>query len=168
MSIYTQPKKCYHPKILFFHLIISLSFLEFQWKILYRWKADILNFFIVQKFFLYFEDFLSFEFLNKNRVFFYYIKKYYFANWNQKNFFLWKLPVALIILQKKFYQKLPSLIRFWHSELYTEFQLLKILHFSFKILTKLRKFTCLQNHTHIQTIIWSSMHTLFSKNFLAK
>ena len=115
-----------------------------MWKILYRWKANILNFFMVQKFFLYFEDFLNYELLNKNRVFFYHIKKYHFSSSNQKNFFLWKLLITLIILPKSFCQKLPSLIKFWHSELYTEFQLLKILHFSFKILTKLRKFTCLK------------------------
>ena len=89
--------------------------------------------------------------MNKNRVFFYHIKKYHFSSSNQKNFFLWKVLVALIILQKSFCQKLPSLIRFWHSELHTQFQPLKIvhfsfkiLHFSFKILTKLRKFTCLK------------------------
>ena len=72
--------------------------------------------------------------MNKNRVFFF----------PYQNFFLWKLVVVLIILQKSFCQKLFSLIKFWDSELHTEFQPLKILHFSFLILTKLRKFTCLK------------------------
>ena len=61
-----------------------------------------------------------------------------------KKNFLWKLVVALIILQKSFCEKLSWLIKFWDSELHSEFQLLKILYFSFKILTKLRIFTCLK------------------------
>ena len=133
--LHPPKKKCCHPQTLFVRLSISLSFLEFEWKILYHWKANILNFFMVQKIFLYFEDFLSYEFLNKSRVFLPY-QKYHFFSSNQKKFFLWNFLVALIILQKKFCQKLPSLIRFWHSELHTEFQQLKILHFFFKILTK--------------------------------
>ena len=75
--IHPTKKKCFHPKIDFFDLIISLSFLEFEWKISYRWEANIINFFMVQKLFLYFEDFLSYEFFEQ---------KYHFCSSNQKNF----------------------------------------------------------------------------------
>ena len=119
---YTQPKKMLPLLNTFFHLIVSLSFLEFEWKILYRWKADILNFFMVQKFFLYFEDFLSYEFLNKNHVFFYHIKKYHFSSWYQKKFFLWKLVVALIILHKSFWKKMWALMTILWSECECDFQ----------------------------------------------
>ena len=44
----------------FFVLTITLSFLEFEWKILYRWEAKMLNFFMLWKFFLYFEDILTY------------------------------------------------------------------------------------------------------------
>ena len=64
---------------------------------------------------------------------------------------------------KKFCQKLPSLIRFWHSELYTKFQLLKILYFSFKILTKLRKFTCLKWHSYSDYHMIINAHIFFQK-----
>ena len=99
---------------------------------------------MVQNFFLYFEDFWVINFWTKIVYFITISKNIISPVWIKKIFFLWKLLVALIILQKTFCQKLPSLIRFWHSELHTEFQPLKILHFSFKISTKLRKFTCLK------------------------
>ena len=86
-------------------LSISLSFLEFEWKILYRSKANILDFFIVQKFFWYFEDFLSYEFLNKNRVFFYHIKKYHFSTSYQKKFFFVKTPSCIDYFAKNFLGK---------------------------------------------------------------
>ena len=104
-EIHPTKKKCCHSKILFIHLSISLSFLEFEWKILYRWKANILNFFMMQKNFLYFEQYLSYQFLNKNRVFFPHIKKIISPVRIKKNFFWWKLLVALIILQKSFWKK---------------------------------------------------------------
>ena len=43
--------------------------------------------------------------MNKNRVFFSHFKKYHFSSWYQRNIFLWKLVVALIILQKFFGKK---------------------------------------------------------------
>ena len=112
-TVYIHPtrKKMLPPLKTFFHLIISLSFLEFEWKILYHWKANILNFFIIQIFFLYFEDFLSYEFLNKNReflnknrVFFNHIKKYHFFSSYQKNFFV-KTPSCMDYFAKKFLEK---------------------------------------------------------------
>ena len=86
-------------------MIISLSFLEFEWKILYHWKANILNFFMVQKFFCILKIFWVTNFSTKIVYFFYYIKKYHFSSLYKKNFLLWKLLVELIILQKKFWKK---------------------------------------------------------------
>ena len=49
LGVYIQlgTKKSSPLSATFFVLTITLSFLEFEWKILYRWKAKILDFFMV-------------------------------------------------------------------------------------------------------------------------
>ena len=47
LYIQLETKKSPPPSASFFVLTITLSFLEFEWKILYRWKAKMLNFFMV-------------------------------------------------------------------------------------------------------------------------
>ena len=119
-------------KFFFFHLSISLSYLEFDCKILYLSKTNILNFFMVQKFFFILKIFWVINFWTKI-VYFFPISKNIISQVRiKKIFFLWKLLVALIILQKRFWKNLSSLIVFWHPVLHPDFQTKKILHFSLK------------------------------------
>ena len=113
--VYIQPKKCYYPKILFFHLIISLSFLEFEWKILYQWKAIILNFFMMEIFFVFWRFFELWIFEQKSCIFFH-IKKYHFSNSNQKNIFFVKTCNCIGYFGKKLLPKIVFIncvLRFW-------------------------------------------------------
>ena len=93
--IYLETKKSPSLSEIFFVLTISLSFLEFEWKILYRLKANILNFFTMWKFFLYFEDFLSYHFWYKSHTFCWQIQKYHFSHSDQKNFSFVKTPTSI-------------------------------------------------------------------------
>ena len=131
-------KKCYQPKILFFHLRISLSFFECV-EILYRWKANILNFFMIQKFFCILKIFwvINFWVINfwiKIVSFFTISINIIFSFRFKKIFFLWKVLVALIILEKSFWKNLSPLIRFLHCELYPHFETMKIVYFLFNFL----------------------------------
>ena len=85
----------------------------------------------------------------------------------KKKIFFWKLVVALMFWEKVFCQQLSGLFKYWHCELHTEFQEIKILHFSFKILTKLRKITCLKI-TLISTPSYRLQWSLFTKIFFSK
>ena len=130
----------------------------------YNSKANILNFVMVQKFFLYFEDILSYNFLNKNRVFFYYIKKYHFFISFQKNIFFVKSSSCVDNFAKSFWKNLSPLIMFWDCELHPNFQTKKILHFLFKIWIKLKKFTILKTMTYWDHYIINE-HIFFQKLF---
>ena len=103
---HTVGTKKFPPLWDFFCFAISLSFLESEWKILYRLKAEILNFFIVWKFFLYFEDILGYHFWHKNHTFFHKSKNIISPTQIKKIFHLWKLQVPWIILQKKILEKI--------------------------------------------------------------
>ena len=118
------------------------------------------------KIFFVFWRFFELLIFEQKSCIFSHIKKYHFSSLYQKNIFLWKHLVALIILQKRFCQKLPSLIRFWHSELHTQFQPLKIIHFSFKILTKSRKFTWLKITLIFRPPYCHQFSHFFPKTFL--
>ena len=109
----SNQKKCCHPYTLF----LSLSFLEFDWKILYHSKANILNFFMVQKFFLCFEDILSYEFLNKNRIFFYHIKKHHFSSSYQKFIFFAKSPSCIDYYVKSFWKEMCAMMTIQYNGL---------------------------------------------------
>ena len=102
LNIQLETKKILPLSATFIVLIISLSFLESEWKILYRLKAEILNFFMVWKFFLYFEDILSYQFWYKNHTFFSQIQKYHFSNSDQKNFSVVKTSIFIDYFAVKF------------------------------------------------------------------
>ena len=120
--IYTPKKNVATHKNFFFHLRISLSLLEFEWKILYHSKANILNF--KQKSCIFT---ISKNIISSTRI--------------KKIFFLWKILIALIILQKSIWIKISSLTVFWESELHLVYQSWKILHF----LNKIKEILCFRN-----------------------
>ena len=114
-DIYTHPKNVITHRNFFFFWAYLCHSLGLGGKS-YISKVNILNFFMMQKFFLYFEDILSYNFLNKNRVFFYHIKNIISSSCFKKIFFLWKVLASLIILQKGFWKNIfiDIMLSIWH------------------------------------------------------
>ena len=99
---YNLPKKNVASEKSFFHLSISLSYLEFDCKILYRSKANIFNFFMIQNFFVFWREF-ELWFWTKI-VYFLPYQKISFLHLISKNIFLWKV-LALLFCKKVFGKK---------------------------------------------------------------
>ena len=108
-GIYTQPKKNVAIEKSFFH------YLEFDCKILYHWKAYILNF-SSYNFFFILKIFWVINFRTKIVYFFTISKNVIYPTRIKKKFFLWKVLVSLVILQKSFYKKMSSLMMIWWSQ----------------------------------------------------
>ena len=119
--IYTHQKKMLPPLNTFFSFD-HISVISWVWvENLISLESRYYKLFHGAKIFLYFEDFLSYEFLNKNHVFFSHIKKCNFPICIKKIFFLWKLLITLIILQKSFWKKMWVLMTIWWSEYECDF-----------------------------------------------
>ena len=86
-------------------MIISLSFLEFKWKILYHWKANILNFFMAQKFFCILKIFWVMNFWTKIMYFFTISKNIISPVRIKKNFCFVKTLSCIDYFARKFLEK---------------------------------------------------------------
>ena len=107
--IYTQPKKNVATLKYFFHLIISLSFLEFEWKILYHWKANILNFFMVQQIFFVFWRFFELLIFEQKSCICLPYQKISFLQFVSRKYFFVKTCSWIDYFAKKFLEKNVSI-----------------------------------------------------------
>ena len=120
--MYTQPKKMFPPENTFFSFD-HISVISWVWmENLISLESRYSKLFIVQIFFCILKIFWVINFWTKIVYFFPISKNMISPVRIKKIFFLWKLVVALIILQKSFWKKMWALMTIWWSEYECDFQ----------------------------------------------